>query len=181
MKKPDFSIFPVLETKRLILRKLLPEDADEIFQLRSDIKIAALTGRTPAVSLDDAISFIHTIKKLVDENQSIYWAISLKNSRALIGTICLWNFDFYNESVEIGYELLPEFQNKGIMAEAILQIIDCGFKTIDVKMITASTSDDNPRSIKVLEKAGFKPASDSYKTTHESVPGLLAFIISNPG
>ena len=181
MKQPDFSIFPVLESERLTLRKLLPDDADEIFQLRSDIKIAALTGRVPSASLDDAISFIHKIEKFVDENQSIYWAISFKDAPSLIGTICLWNFDLQNETVEIGYELLPQFQNKGIMAEAIVHILDYGFKTMEVKTITAFPSDDNPRSVKLLEKIGFKLASDSYQNTHENVPGILTFMLSSPG
>jgi len=181
MRQPDFSIFPVVETERLKLRKLLLDDAAEIYQLRSDLKIAALTGRTPATSLNDAISFIHKIEKFVDENQSIYWAISFKDAPSLIGTICLWNFDLQNETVEIGYELLPQFQNKGIMAEAIVHILNYGFKTIKVKMITACPSDDNPRSVKLLEKVGFKLASDSYQNTHENVPGLLTFTLSNPG
>lgn len=180
MKQPNFLIFPALETQRLSLRDLRTDDAAEIFQLRSDIAIAALTGRTPADSLDDAISFIHNIKKLVDENKSIYWAITFKNSCALIGAICLWNFDFQHETVELGYELLPQFQNKGLMTEAVSSILDYGFDTIGVKMITACPSDDNLRSIKLLEKAGFKPASDSYKNIHESVPGLLTFTISSP-
>src|SRR5689334_22699067 len=117
MKQLDFSIFPVLKTSRLVLRELSAQDALQIHSLRSDPKIASMTGRVPSTGIEDAMVHIYKVKKLVENNVSVYWAISLLEDPTLIGTICLWNFDLENAVVEIGYELLPEFQGKGIMRE----------------------------------------------------------------
>ena len=177
MKAPDFSVFPVLETDRLKLRRLVLSDAPEIYRLRSDLEVAVLTGIVPASSIDDAIAHIHKIEKLVSENVSMYWAISFKEDPALIGTICLWNLDIPQETVEIGYELLPEFRGKGIAAEAIRCVTNFGFDEMGAKSITAFPSEANAPSVKLLEKLGFKPADHDHKNEHTNVAGLLTFVL----
>lgn len=174
-----FPTFPNLETNRLYLRRLTPNDAAAIFQLRSDPVSAKLTGRVPATDINDAIAFIDKIENLISNNISIYWAISYKEEDDLIGTICLWNFDTENNSVEIGYELLPQHQHKGIMAEAIKAVIDFAFKKIMAETITAFPSNDNPPSVAVLEKAGFKLTSDHHQNSHEEVAEMLTFTLTN--
>ncbi len=118
MKDPDFSEFPILTTAGLILRKVSLGDAQVIHQLRSDIEVVRLIGKKPFTTLDEAITYIKRIESLVSNNECIFWGISYGNSTELIGVICFWNFDILNETVEIGYELLPEFQGKGIDAIA---------------------------------------------------------------
>lgn len=60
MKPLDFSTFPVLETDRLVLRRLSLEDAPVIYQLCSDVDVAALTGNAPFLHINEAI---HTLIK----------------------------------------------------------------------------------------------------------------------
>ena len=175
----NLSTFPNLETDRLHLRRLAPNDAPAIYQLRSDPVSAKLTGRVPAKDINDAITFIQKIENLERNNTSIYWVISYKEDHDLIGTICLWNFDTENSSVEIGYELLPQHQRKGIMAEAIKAVIDFAFEKIMAQTITAFPSNDNPPSIAVLEKAGFKLTSDPHQNSHEDVAEMLTFTLTN--
>lgn len=177
MKALDFSIFPVLETDRLVLRRLVLSDAPEIYRLRSDLAVAALTGIVPSSTIDDAIAHINKIEKLVSENASVYWAISYKQDPALIGTICLWNFDIPQETVEIGYELLPEYRGKGLAAEAIKCVTTFGFDEIGARSITAFPSEANVASVKLLEKLGFKPADNEYQNDHTNVAGLLTFVL----
>lgn len=177
MKARDFSAFPVLETERLILRKLSLSDAPEIYKLRSDLAVAALTGIVPASGIDDAIAHINKIEKLIFENASIYWAISYKQDPALIGTICLWNFDVAQETVEIGYELLPEFRGKGLAAEAIKSVTSFGFDKMGVKSIVGFPSEDNAPSVKLLEKLGFRLSANDHQNEHTNVAGLLTFVL----
>jgi ribosomal-protein-alanine N-acetyltransferase len=177
MKAPDFLVFPLLETERLSLRKLSLNDAPEIYRLRSDLEVAALTGIVPALSIDDAIAHINKIEKLIFENFSMYWAISYKGDPALIGTICLWNFDIPNETVEIGYELLPGFRGKGLAAEAIKCVTSFGFDKLGAKIITAFPSEANTSSVKLLEKLGFKRSDNDHQNEHTNVAGLLIFVL----
>src|ERR1700739_2910268 len=98
--------FPILETERLVLRQLDIGDENEIFQLRSDEGVNKFLDRPRANTLDDAKRFIEKIVKGINGNECLYWAITLKNEKKLVGTICLWNFSLENNSAEIGYELL---------------------------------------------------------------------------
>jgi ribosomal-protein-alanine N-acetyltransferase len=100
--------------------------------------------------------------------QWFYWAISSKNSPGLIGTICLWNFNEENKSAEVGYELLPIFQGKGLMQEALSNVIVFGFKTAKFKRIIAYTHSRNDKSIKLLQKAGFIRDLSLEKELHQN-------------
>jgi len=103
MEQLDFSNFPVLETDRLILRRLSLEDAPVIYQLRSDVEVAALTGKAPFIHIDEAIAYINKIDHLINNDESIYWVVSYKGDKVMIGAACLWNFDNKNGTVELGY------------------------------------------------------------------------------
>ncbi|NRF37635.1 GNAT family N-acetyltransferase [Pedobacter foliorum] len=180
MRQPDFSVFPALTTSRFVLRKLSLDDAAVIYQLRSDIEVARLTGKKPFTSLDEAFTYINRIENLINANECIFWGIAYQDTEALIGAICLWNFDLPEETVEVGYELLPQFQNKGIMAEVLSCVVAYGFDTMGAKAIMAFPSSENPGSVKLLEKKGFKQAPDHYKHTHADVAGMLTYILSAP-
>lgn len=175
----NFSTFPVLETLRLSLRRLSPEDAQAIYELRSDHEVAKLTGREPARNIHDAKDYIQKIDHMINENSCVFWAISYKDQSALMGTLCFWNFDINNKSIEIGYELLPEFQRRGIMVESLEAIINFGFENIGAEIITAFPSVYNPSSVNVLEKLNFKLVQDTFQHTHENVEGMLTYVLYN--
>jgi ribosomal-protein-alanine N-acetyltransferase len=85
----------------------------------------------------------------------------------LIGTICYWNLNYNEESAEIGYELMPDMQGKGIMQEAITAVIAWGFNEMKLETITAFPIGENERSVRLLEKNRF-----SY---NETTNGDLAY------
>src|SRR4051812_13806070 len=115
----NFIPFPYLSTERLVLRPLDLLDESEIFTLRSDAGVNEFLDRKKAESTEDARLFIMNITKAVNEQKSILWAISYKDKPALTGTICLWNIVEEERTAEIGYELLPSCQGKGIITEAL--------------------------------------------------------------
>ncbi len=152
----NFKPFPVLKTERLTLRQLVSSDANEIFALRSDGNVNKYLDRKPSKSIDDAKIFIQAINENIQRNDSIYWAITLKGTNQLIGTICLFDFSDDNLKAEIGYELLPGFQGKGIMQEAASKVIDFGIQHIGLNSIEAYTHFENQSSTRLLEKFNFK-------------------------
>ena len=147
--------FPILKTQRLTLRQLVDNDNTAIFSLRSDDQINKYIGRPQQHIIDEASAFINKINRMIEQNQSVYWAISLNNNTELIGTICLWNFSEDHLTAELGYELIPRFQGQGIMNEAIHSVIEYAFEKIDLETIVAYPHKDNKSSIKLLEKNGF--------------------------
>lgn len=152
-------LFPVLKTKRLLLRKLDINDAPEIFSLRSDDRVNKYLDRPKATSLAEAKAFIERITTAIDQNNSFYWAISFKEDHKLIGTICLWNIDRENSTIEIGYEMMPAHQGKGLVQEALLKVIDYTFNTLVFKTIFAYPIAANEKSTRLLERNGFTTES----------------------
>ena len=57
---------------------------------------------------------------------------------------------------EIGFELSPAYQGKGIMKEAIPPVIDFAFNELELKTIEGEVAKENQRSIRIMEKNGFK-------------------------
>ncbi|MES2332107.1 MAG: GNAT family N-acetyltransferase [Bacteroidota bacterium] len=176
MLNKTFTPFPILTTKRLTLRQLITNDEQPIFTLRSDTEVNKFLGRKMADSLDDARKFINTVNENIDKNTSLYWAITFSDKNELVGTICLFCFLDENDKCEIGYELLPNFQRRGIMQEAVDKVIDYAFNTIGVQKIEAFFHRDNQRSIKLLEKFFFKSSNEPDKTD----PELICYYLKNP-
>ena len=156
MLQLNFSPFPSLTTGRLLLRQLMPEDAEAIFSLRNDETVNQYLGRPKTNTMAEAAAFIDKITKGITDNQSMYWVISLKENKEVIGTICTWNIDNEKDTAEVGYELLPAFHGKGIMQEALAAVIDFGFNTMQLKTIAAYTVPGNIASSKLLERNNFK-------------------------
>ncbi|MGD9487204.1 MAG: GNAT family N-acetyltransferase [Calditrichaceae bacterium] len=147
--------FPELSTDRLILRQVKGDDDNEIFRLRSDEKVNMFLDRPGAETIVDAQKFIHKINEGISKNEWLYWAITLKNSNKLIGTICLWNLSVKHSKAEIGFELLPEYQGLGIMREALAKIIEYGFENKSLHLIEGEVDPENKKSVKLLKKFGF--------------------------
>lgn len=155
MIRTDFADFPVLETERILLRPLRMEDELPVFRLRSDEGVNKWLGRKKAESIAEARDFIEMIVRLTSAGESMYWALEMKENRQFAGTVTIWNLDKSAAKAEIGYELLPEFQGRGIMHEVLKAVIDFGFVEMNLKRIEACLSPNNERSIHLLSKLGF--------------------------
>lgn len=173
-----FTPFPVLSTERLLLRELNLNDAPQIFELRSDDLVNKYLDRPKARSIKDAEDFINKINFGIRQNQCLYWAICLKDQSKLCGTICLWNFSDQKDKAETGYELLPLFQKKGIIQEALISVIDYSFKILQLTTIEAWTTKQNLRSIKVLERSRFQRDFDAERTINKENEGINSVIYS---
>jgi len=147
--------FPEIKTKRLLLRKLINSDWEMISYLRSDKEVNEFIKRPTAGSKEKALEFILKTNKGIDDQNLNYWAITEKDNNEMIGSICLWNFSQDQKLAEVGYDLSPEFQRKGIMDESLKSILEFGFKKLDLDIIEAYTHKNNESSKKLLERNGF--------------------------
>ncbi|EHQ30192.1 GNAT family N-acetyltransferase [Mucilaginibacter paludis] len=173
----NFIIFPELFTERLVLRELNADDAQQVHLLRSNEEVNQFIDRIPSSGIEDALAHINKIDEYVKNKQSVNWAIALKGNPELIGGICFWNFDEANSTIELGYELLPEYHHKGIMTEAIHAAIQFGFEQIKAETITAFPSANNIKSVGILEKIGFKLDDGLYANTHDGIDDMLTYIL----
>lgn len=178
MANRNFTVFPILITERLTLRQLSIGDQQDIFTLRSDPEINKYLNRQPCKTTEDAINFINSVNDNIKKNNSVYWVITLTNTKTFVGTICLFGFSGENNKCEIGYELLTNFQGQGIMKEATEKVITYAFQTIRLKKIEAFTHNGNINSTKLLEKLYFIKSIEADKEN----PDLNIFTLTNlPG
>lgn len=73
----------------------------------------------------------------------------------MIGSISLWNFSDDRQFAEVGYDLHPEFQGKGLMTETLKLVLEFGFERLKLNSIEAYTQNNNQPSIKMLVNNGF--------------------------
>jgi len=173
--------FRELFTERLALRKLKTGDADALFALRTDDTVNQYLNRPETTSIDQVFDFINKIHISVDSGESFYWAITLPGDDKLIGTICFYNLSDDKTEAEIGYELNPDFQGKGLMQEAISEVIAFGFNDPGFKIITAFPHEKNERSLTLLDRNNFKidnELTDKNKN-NEEFDNLLCYSLFN--
>lgn len=159
----NIKAFPEINTERLILRKIEESDSDVILFLRSDKTINKFIHRPENRKTKNISDVIKHIKKLnieTENNKSFSWGITLKSDPKIIGTICLWNFSDNYKIAEVGYDLNPNFQRKGIMSEALNRVVNFGFNELNLDKIEAFTHIQNENSKKLLEKNRFNFVKD---------------------
>ncbi|MBD3905685.1 GNAT family N-acetyltransferase [Chryseobacterium sp. Ch-15] len=144
-----------LETERLVLKSIDESHVDDILKIRSNEITNQFVKRIQLKTNYDALDFILTIKKRVENKETFYWGISLKNQTNLIGTICLYRFSVDRTEAEIGYELLPDYHRQGIMSETLTTVLNFGFNELYLNEILAFTSKFNENSKSLLLKHQF--------------------------
>jgi [ribosomal protein S5]-alanine N-acetyltransferase len=151
----NFNPFPELYTARLHLRQLNNSDVENIFKLRSCSTNMQYIPRPLAKNFTDAQEHIDFINAKTKANEAINWAITIKGNTALIGVIGFYRTDPENYRAEVGYMLLPAFQKKGYLQEALETIVTYGFNVLQLHSIEARIDPRNKASEKVLEKVNF--------------------------
>jgi ribosomal-protein-alanine N-acetyltransferase len=93
---------------------------------------------------------------MIENNGGVYWAIVYKQENRLIGTICMFSFNIEESRAEIGYELLPAFQGKGLMHEAINEVLNYASSILHIQTLEAWSHKHNESSIALLTQNEFK-------------------------
>ena len=148
--------FQSLTTNRLLLRQLKTTDEKALFKIRSNEVVYKYIAKETFKKIEEAQSFISKIKKGITNNEHVFWAITLKETKELIGTICLWNFSKDRLIAEVGYELYPDYYKQGLMNEALQSVIKFGFEALQLNTIEAFTHKNNEASKTLLIRNSFK-------------------------
>jgi len=126
-----------------------------LYDIRSDSQVNRYLGRQAPNSIKVLDEFVIARNQDAVDNKSLTWAMTTKESDALIGSICIWNFSEDGLTGELGYELSPAHQKRGYMGEALARVIAYGQKDLGLSHMVAYTREDNLASRNLLEKHGF--------------------------
>ncbi|GIO27279.1 GNAT family N-acetyltransferase [Ornithinibacillus bavariensis] len=147
--------FPVIETKRLVLRQITKEDANDILRYLSDEEVMKYYGLNPFKSINDALDEISWYQSIQNNKTGMRWGITLKEQGAVIGSCGFHNGVSQHFRTEIGFELSKDHWGKGIAFEAVEAIISHGYQHMNFQRIEALIEPPNQASQKLVEKLGF--------------------------
>lgn len=154
--KFQFQPFPVLQTDRLILRRIVEADWENVLAFRSDPEVMRYIPRPLAKDKEDVLAFLKMIDENIASNEQINWGISTKASpERLLGMIGFFRPQKENARAEIGYMLGPEHQGKGYMTEAMAAAEKYGFEIMQLHSIEAVIDPANGASERVLQRCGY--------------------------
>ncbi|MGH8176253.1 MAG: GNAT family N-acetyltransferase, partial [Steroidobacter sp.] len=144
----------VLETDRLVLRRLTEDDAPFIFRLVNEPSWLEFIGDKGVRSLEDAREYLRTgpLAMYARHGFGLY-LVACKEDPAPLGMCGLIKRDSLPD-VDIGFAYIPESWGKGYAVEAAAAVLAHGRDAFGLKRIVAITSLDNASSIRVLAKIG---------------------------
>ncbi|QIN78004.1 GNAT family N-acetyltransferase [Rubrobacter marinus] len=145
---------PRLETERLILRALTPDDAAAVFAYASDPEVARYMSFETHRSLGDAEAFLDLTMGRYGSGDAPDWGLVYKGDGRLIGTAGFVAWEREHARAEVGYILHRDYWGRGLVAEALAAMISYGFEKLDLNRIEARCFAENAASARVMEKAG---------------------------
>ncbi len=146
----------VLETERLLLRRITAGDAEFIVDLLNQPSFLRYIGDKEVRNNEDAIRYIETGPVASYERFGFgLYLVELKESGTSIGMCGLIKRDTLPD-VDVGFAFLPDYWSQGLACEAATAVMNYGRETLGLRRIVAITSLDNTASIRLLEKIGLR-------------------------
>jgi RimJ/RimL family protein N-acetyltransferase len=146
----------ILETERLILRRMTADDAEFIFKLVNEPSFIRFIGDKGVRIHADAVQYIQTGPVASYERFGFgLYLVELKEGLVPIGMCGLVKRDSLPDA-DIGFAFLPAFWSKGYAHEAASAVKAYGRDVLGINRLVAITDPDNESSIKLLEKIGLR-------------------------
>ena len=146
-----------IETHRLILRPFRIEDAEDMFSnWASDPEVTRFLTWPTHTDADVSRAVLNSWIPQYEDGSFFNWAIEWKENGSVIGNISVVRLIEETETADIGYCMSREYWGRGIMPEALRAVTDYLFDTIGVNRVTACHDVNNPKSGRVMQKAGLK-------------------------
>ena len=158
----DRNNIKILETERLVLRKLEIKDAEEIFKnWTSDDDVSKYTSWETHKSVEDTIKWLSEVVKNYDDSMKYDWGITLKDTGELIGSIGAYLKENEDNRYEPGYCLSKKYWRNGYATESLKAVLDYLINEKGIKKFVCEHAKDNHASGRVMKKVGFKYVKDS--------------------
>lgn len=146
----------IIETERLRLREFDSTDGELIFELLNSQGWLKYIGSRSIATIDDAVNYIETkLQKGYRESGFGFYLVELKATGVKTGMCGLVKREGLDD-VDIGFALLPQYENKGYAYESSMAVIQYAKNKLKINKLAAITMPSNLTSVKLLEKLGMK-------------------------
>ena len=146
----------VLMTRRLVLRRWNQKDAEDLYRYASDADVGPIAGWPPHKNPDESRAVIRDVL-----NGREAYAICLKEDGRAIGAIELklnghTDLTDRDDECEMGYWLGKPFWGRGIVPEAVTEMLRRAFEDIGMQKVWVGYYEGNSKSKRVQEKCRFR-------------------------
>ena len=146
----------VLMTQRLILRRWNQKDAEDLYRYACDPDVGPIAGWPPHKNPDESRAVIRDVL-----NGREAYAICLKEDGRAIGAIELklnghTDLTDRDDECEMGYWLGKPFWGRGIVPEAVTEMLRRAFEDIGMQKVWVGYYEGNSKSKRVQEKCRFR-------------------------
>ncbi|MBV9957563.1 MAG: GNAT family N-acetyltransferase [Acidobacteria bacterium] len=145
----------VLETERLVIRRLRASDLDELSALCCDAELMRYVGDGRPLGREQVQLWIERSLDNYARRGFGCMAVTEKSDGRLIG-YCGLVYAPGSDEAEIIYALKREFWGRGLASEAARAMIAYGLNEHRLPRILATIDPDNLSSIRIVEKLGLK-------------------------
>ena len=145
----------VLETERLVLRRMSMDDFPAMRRIHGDAELMWVYGGV--FDEDGTRAWMQrNFDRYRDAPMGLgFWAITLKDAGDVIGAGgCVWQETDRGVELEVGYQIRRDHWKRGYATEMARACIDYGFAMTEVDHIISLIRPDNAASRKVAEKNG---------------------------
>lgn len=147
-----------IETPRLLIREMLPDDLEGMFIMDSDPEVHKYLGNQPVKDIETIKQVIEFVRRQYKDFGIGRWSVIDKSTQEFMG----WTgFKFNTEErnghvnyIDIGYRLQKRHWGKGIASECAESCMQYGLNELKYDKILAAAHIDNIASNKVLQKIG---------------------------
>lgn len=145
----------ILETQRLILRRLLPQDLDNLYALYTDPQVSRYIPDAPRTLQETREELEWFLNGHPKHPELGLWATIHRPTGRFIGRCGLlpWTIDGRQE-VEVAYLLARAYWGQGLGTEVARALVAYGFEQLGLSRLISLVEAENLASIRVAEKAG---------------------------
>lgn len=146
--------FPILITKRLLLRQFTYSDLENVFKGLSHPDIIKYYG-VSYTTLEETKEQMQFFKDLEAHETGIWWAVCSPDNKTFYGAGGLNNLSKEHRKAEVGFWLISDFWGQGIMTEAMPLICKYGFDKLGLHRIEGFVETENMNCKRAMEKLKF--------------------------
>ena len=147
--------FPEFSKEGINLRRLVSEDADDLYGMRTHDQMFPFLFNYKKESPEEVMAKIDQGNEAFENGKGINWTICREKDPKMIGYVGYWRIVPDHEQAEIGYMIHPDHWGKGIMSKCLDLVFDFAFRDLEIHRIEAFTRKENAASKRLLEKREF--------------------------
>ena len=147
---------PILETPRLILRRLTRYDAPAFHAMFSDAETMRYWSSLPHEKLAETEAWIEESLQTMARGDGHDFAVL--HAERVVGRAAFWMGN------EIGFIFHRDVWGQGIAREALGAVLRFGFDALQFETVRADVDPENLRSVVLLERLGFRRTGYAERT-----------------